>query len=158
MSTSPEVHPSKVPDLKRQPLHDPVHSSATSETPRPPIGRHGLADLFGVDAGLLQDEAALMQLLESSLREHGFHVLDRTSHKFPGPGGVTGMALLSESHAAFHSYPEHHYLALDVFSCGMADPRPVIEAISAVLRPRRVQIHIQSRGQRIDDGGATPPA
>lgn len=37
--------------------------------------------------------------------------------KFPEPGGVTGLALLSESHLAIHTFPEHGFAALNLYSC-----------------------------------------
>ena len=87
-----------------------------------------------------------MQLLSDALKENGFHQLAQQSHKFPGPGGVTGFVLLSESHAAFHSYPEYAYIAVDVFSCGMADPEPVIERFSQDLGAESIQLHVADRG------------
>jgi S-adenosylmethionine decarboxylase len=38
-------------------------------------------------------------------------------HVFPGEGGVTGLTLLSESHVAIHTFPEHGFAALSVYSC-----------------------------------------
>lgn len=38
-------------------------------------------------------------------------------HTFPAPGGVTGLALLSESHLAIHTFPEHRFAALNLYSC-----------------------------------------
>lgn len=38
-------------------------------------------------------------------------------HKFADPGGVTGLALLSESHLAIHTFPEHGFAALNLYSC-----------------------------------------
>src|SRR5262249_21757986 len=41
--------------------------------------------------------------------------------QFPGPGGITGLCLLAESHLACHTFPEHHSICLNVFCC---QPRP----------------------------------
>ena len=38
-------------------------------------------------------------------------------HTFPGPGGVTGLALLAESHLAIHTFPEHGFAAFNVYCC-----------------------------------------
>ena len=38
-------------------------------------------------------------------------------HQFPNTGGITGLALLSESHLACHTFPEYQSLCLNVFSC-----------------------------------------
>ena len=42
-------------------------------------------------------------------------------HQFPNTGGVTGLALLSESHLTCHTFPEHGSICLNLFSCR---PRP----------------------------------
>lgn len=42
-------------------------------------------------------------------------------HEFPGTGGITGMVLLSESHLTIHTWPEHGFLALNLYCCR---PRP----------------------------------
>ncbi|MCA9174101.1 MAG: adenosylmethionine decarboxylase [Planctomycetales bacterium] len=123
-----------------------TQSGSTRPTKLAPAGRHALADFHGVCPELLQDEQRLMSLFTEALERHGFHQLGQQSHKFPGPGGVTGFVLLSESHAAFHSYPEVGFIAVDVFSCGMADPAPVIQALCEVFQPDDLQLHVHRRG------------
>ena len=128
--------------------------SRGDDLPRPtaegaaPAGRHLLADFYGVTAELLRDEHRLMCALIDALKTNGFHVLNQQAHKFPGAGGVTGLVLLSESHAAFHTYPEFQYVAVDVFSCGMADPHPVIAALEEAWQPNRVQRCLNHRGSK----------
>lgn len=91
-----------------------------------------------------------MRVLGSALTESGFNVLRRSgSHKFQGGGrGVTGFFMLAQSHAAFHSYPEYGYLALDIYSCGSHDPKPVAEELARFLRPRRVSRVLHRRGMK----------
>jgi S-adenosylmethionine decarboxylase len=111
-------------------------------------GRHLLVDFFGVSPAKLRNRRQLMRVLSKSLSDAGFHVLRRTgSHQFEGGGrGVTGFVLLSESHAAFHSYPECGYLALDIYSCGKPDPAPIAWAIEQYLKPSKVRRTFQRRG------------
>ena len=112
-----------------------------------PVGRHLLADLCGLAPETLRDEKALAALLEASLWAAGFTVLGTNQHKFTTGGcGVTGVALLSESHAAFHTYPEYGYMALDVFSCGSQDPQDVLDRFVAELQPTDVMSAVHNRG------------
>lgn len=116
-------------------------------------GRHLIADLLDAPADRLRAADQLMACLESALREAGFHVLQVAVHRFTEGGeGFTGVVLLSESHAAIHTYPEAGYAALDVFSCGQADPRAIIDTMARVLDAEKVVL------QSIPRGPATTPA
>ncbi len=112
------------------------------------IGKHVLADLHGVDPAILANEQALMNLVWSALVRAQFTIVDQLSFTFPGGGaGVTGVFLLSESHAAFHTYPEIPYMALDIFSCGTADPEVALAHMTKVLQPQMLTTTIERRGK-----------
>lgn len=115
------------------------------------LGRHILVDFFGVAPAKLRQRKPLMNVLCAALRKGGFNIIRQTgSHKFYGGGkGVTGFVLLAQSHAAFHTYPEYGYLALDIYSCGTHDPRPIVKAVQAYLSPKRVSRIYHQRGLRI---------
>jgi len=122
----------------------------------PSLGRHVIADLSGLPPAVLRDMESVMEVLASALHAEGFTVLRRVEHRFPGPGaGFTGMFLLSESHAAVHTYPEHGYLALDVFGCGPGDARSVVNAVVAALEPEDVELRALERAAR--DTASRPP-
>jgi S-adenosylmethionine decarboxylase len=119
------------------------------------IGRHLLADLYEVQPAMLVNEARLVDIYLTALRQAGFNIINHVSHAFPGEhAGVTGMALLSESHATFHTYPEFGYMAIDVFSCGDPSPEEVLAVIVAALRPGRVETSTLPRGNELQ---GTPP-
>ncbi|BAY23315.1 S-adenosylmethionine decarboxylase proenzyme [Calothrix sp. NIES-2100] len=111
------------------------------------IGSHLFADLYGVDSLLLTNELELMRMLFDALICANFNIIKQFSYKFPSGGsGVTGMFLLSESHAAFHTYPEQNYMALDIFSCGQADPQTALSIALKVLQPYSFKIKMERRG------------
>ena len=56
------------------------------------------------------------------------------------------MFLLSLSHATFHSFPELNYPAIDIFSCGPAEPQSVLSMLTKTLAPRRVEGTLAMRG------------
>ena len=118
---------------------------------RPFAGRHVLAELIGVDPALLDDEAAVRTALDESLRAAGAAVLRTVSHRFE-PRGLTVLAMLSESHASVHTWPEHGSAFVDVFTCGdAADPE-----CAAELLARRLSATALHR--RTIDRGAPDPA
>lgn len=80
-------------------------------------GRHLLLDLYDCDPGILDDYEELQRLLEASLEIARATILKIIGEKFK-PQGVTLLALLAESHASIHSWPEIGYCAIDLYTCG----------------------------------------
>ncbi|WP_156679772.1 adenosylmethionine decarboxylase [Sphingomonas profundi] len=114
--------------------------------PPPPYdGRHLIADLHGCTG--LDDVAAIERLLRDAATAAGAALLEIRLHAF-GPGqGVTGVALLAESHISIHSWPEHGYAALDFFLCGARhDLEAALAVIVAGLAPREVARTTVRRG------------
>ena len=110
-------------------------------------GRHAIAELEGVAAVLLDDERLLIDVLTSALDRAGATILDITSKKFE-PQGVTVLALLSESHASLHTYPEIGAAFMDVFTCGhRADPEHVVHLVAEALRAPAVELKTICRGK-----------
>ena len=80
-------------------------------------GRHLILDLYDCDKQLLDNYDALRELIETALRMSNATILRIIGEKFE-PQGVTGLALLAESHISIHTWPESGYAAVDVFTCG----------------------------------------
>ena len=84
-------------------------------------GCEWIVEAHACDPAALSDESALRALFTRLIDEMSLHpVGDAQWHQFPG-GGITGLALLQESHIACHTFPEHRSLCLNVFCCR---PRP----------------------------------
>jgi len=80
-------------------------------------GRHLILDLYDCDQEILNDYEELQRLLEASLVMAKANVLRIFGEKFE-PQGVTLLALLAESHASIHTWPEIGYCAIDLYTCG----------------------------------------
>ena len=80
-------------------------------------GRHLILDLYGCDPEVLDNYEELQRLLEASLVMAKANILRIIGEKFE-PQGVTLLALLAESHASIHSWPEIGYCAIDLYTCG----------------------------------------
>lgn len=77
-----------------------------------------------VRLGHLESLKTLFQTLVDGMDLHP--VQPAHWHQFPPPspnlaGGITGLLLLSESHLACHTFPEHGSICLNLFCC---KPRP----------------------------------
>ena len=79
--------------------------------------KHLLLELYGCDYKKLNDESFLRCALNRAAKLAKATVLNLISNKFE-PQGVTAIALLAESHISIHTWPESHYSAVDIFTCG----------------------------------------
>jgi S-adenosylmethionine decarboxylase len=82
-----------------------------------PLGRQILADLYEYDPALLDDVDAIRGAMRSAAAGAGATILGDQLHHF-SPQGVSGVVIIAESHLAIHTWPEHGYAALDLFTCG----------------------------------------
>ena len=80
-------------------------------------GRHLILDLYGCNPEVLDDFDLLKRELERALLISGARILRLIGEKFD-PQGVTLLALLAESHASIHTWPEMEYAAVDLYTCG----------------------------------------
>ena len=114
-------------------------------TTTPYDGQHLIADLHGC-AGL-DDVARIERALRGGVDAAGATLIELRLHHF-GPGqGVTGVALLAESHVSIHTWPEHGYAALDFFLCGVRhDLDAALAAVVAELSPDTVDTQTIKRG------------
>ncbi len=87
--------------------------AASTET----VGKHCILELYKCDSAKLDDEAFLRDTITSAAKRAGATLLHLVTHRFD-PQGVTGLALLAESHISIHTWPESGYAAVDVFTCG----------------------------------------
>jgi len=101
-------------------------------------GAKGLDDLQHIEGALREaTTAAKATLLKINL------------HRFSPNGGISGVALLAESHISIHTWPERSYAALDIFMCGDADPYLAVPVLKLMLEPEQVQISEHKRGLRL---------
>jgi S-adenosylmethionine decarboxylase len=106
-------------------LHPNPGWSAAGDTPANPssspsseaVGKHCILELYDCDRSKLDDEAFLRDTITTAARRAGATLLNLITHRFE-PQGVTGLALLAESHISIHTWPESGYAAVDVFTCG----------------------------------------
>lgn len=104
--------------------------SVLSETCQQMDGIHILMDAYGCPSQLLDAPAWWEELIEGALVESGIGVLHRHFHRFD-PHGLTGIFLLSASHLSVHTWPEHGYAAIDIFTCS---PEAATECVMERLR------------------------
>jgi S-adenosylmethionine decarboxylase len=110
------------------------------------LGLHILADLYGVEFDKLDHVEDVKALLEGAVKYANLSKLSSHFHQFT-PHGATGVILLEESHISIHTWPEHGYAAIDVYTCGGKEKTfKAMEYILKQLKPKRVDEKIAERG------------
>lgn len=109
-------------------------------------GRHLILDFWG--AKHLNDVSVVDGALKDAAEAAGAVVLHTYVHAFSETDGVTGVALLAESHISVHTWPEHDYAAFDLFMCGDAEPEKAVAVLKAVFEPQHVEVQELIRGKR----------
>ncbi|MCC5980036.1 MAG: adenosylmethionine decarboxylase [Salinarimonas sp.] len=94
----------------------------------------------------LDDEDRIEQAFRDCVDECGATLLHIHTHKF-SPQGVSGVAVLAESHISVHTWPEIGYGAFDVFMCGEADPWRAVDVLKAAFRTSDVRVRELLRGE-----------
>ena len=94
-----------------------------------PAGRHVLAELTGCPHDVLDDAEALEVCFRDCAEKGGATLVSSHFHRF-SPQGVSGVVVIAESHLTIHTWPEHGYAAVDVFTCGRPE---IAEAIMALV-------------------------
>ena len=110
-------------------------------------GTHLLVDLFG--ARRLDDLAHIEKTLRRCVEVAGATLLHIHLHHFTPNGGVSGVAVLSESHISIHSWPEANYAALDIFMCGEARPELAVPVLRAAFDADQVVVKEHKRGHEM---------
>lgn len=113
---------------------------------RPCGGVHVIVDFWGAEH--LANTEKVKEVLREAVTACGADLLGLDVHEFPSTGGVTGVAVLRESHISIHTWPEAGYAAADVFVCGLTDPYKAVHVLKARLKPDRERIHEIRRGLR----------
>jgi S-adenosylmethionine decarboxylase len=118
------------------------------------VGTEWLIEAAGCDAGRLRDVESLCAVFARAIAELGLRVVgEQLWHKFPGEGGVTGLAMLTESHLACHTYPEFGTATFNLYCCRERPAWPWEERLGEMLGARDVSVR---RVRRAPPSSASP--
>jgi S-adenosylmethionine decarboxylase len=110
-------------------------------------GMHIIIDLF--DAEYLDDIERIEAVMRECIEKCGAHLLHIYLHHFTPNNGVTGVAVLSESHISVHTWPERNFAAFDIFMCGDSKPELAIEILKNRFNAKKVISTIKNRGEHL---------
>jgi S-adenosylmethionine decarboxylase len=108
------------------------------------LGYHFIVDAYTEDKSLLEDVDLVSKALTDAADAAEATKIGLKMHKF-SPHGLTGILLLAESHISIHTWPEHNYIAMDIFTCGK-DPTRALEHLKNALKINRIYFRNLDRG------------
>jgi S-adenosylmethionine decarboxylase len=121
------------------------------------VGIEWIVDAEGCRAEDLRRVEALDAVFQRMISELGLHAAGPTQwRQFPGPGGVTGLQLLTESHLTCHTYPEHATATFNLYCCRERPTWPWAERLAEMLGATRVHVRTCTRGS--SDAAVSAPA
>lgn len=97
-------------------------------------------------SNMIEDADEIKKILYEAAKAANNTPLKTAIYKFPVQG-LTGVILLAESHIAIHTWPEHDYVAIDIFTCGKTtDPYKALDYLKERFAPRKVKVNEITRG------------
>ncbi|MDC3023871.1 adenosylmethionine decarboxylase [Alphaproteobacteria bacterium] len=107
-------------------------------------GKHLLLDLWG--SNFNNSISTLKKLIKNSVKTAGATLLHIHLHRFGKEQGISGVAVLAESHISVHTWPERDYIAFDIFMCGDTNPEKSAEYLIKLLKPKKKILKNIKRG------------
>ena len=107
-------------------------------------GMHMILDLW--QATRLDDLDHMEAAMREIVKQCGATLLHIHLHHFTPSGGISGVAVLAESHISVHTWPERDFAAFDVFMCGDAKPENAGPVLQRYFSPAKMNITQHQRG------------
>jgi S-adenosylmethionine decarboxylase proenzyme len=109
-------------------------------------GVHVLGEIYDVNRDKLNNLNFLVDALSHGIEKSKATCIGTLIKKFE-PQGISVVMLLSESHVSIHTYPEHHSLFIDAFTCGeKCNPEIIIQTLKTELDSNFAKINVIKRG------------
>ena len=124
------------------------------------LGHQLAIELYGCDPWVLDDVGAISRHMLSAAAAAGATVVGHSFHRF-SPQGVSGVVIIAESHLAVHTWPEHRYAAVDLFTCGtQLHAERAVQHLREALGAEGIEVTQVPRGllQEPEPRPAPPPA
>ena len=112
-------------------------------------GKHFIIDFWNSDFDNTVNTLELLLREASNIAKA--NILHSHLHRFGEEQGISGVAVLAESHISVHTWPERDYIAFDIFMCGDTYPELALEFLIEKLKPKKKKIKIIKRGKTTID-------
>ena len=110
------------------------------------IGKHIILELYDCPAGALNDIVQVQATMRAAAEATGATVVTANFHHF-SPWGISGVVIIQESHLTIHTWPEHGYAAIDIFTCGEIDLFAGVAYLEKHLHASKKEVKLLKRGK-----------
>ena len=107
-------------------------------------GTHIILDLW--NCSFSNKITSLKKIIKEAANLSKANILHIHMHRFGKEQGISGVAVLAESHISVHTWPERNFIAFDIFMCGNTYPELASEFLIKKLKPKRKKIEFIKRG------------
>jgi S-adenosylmethionine decarboxylase len=110
------------------------------------LGIHLLIEFYSCNRRTIDDRGSLEEIMSQAAAVAGATVLKTAFQDF-NPQGVSGVVVIAESHLTIHTWPEHEYAAVDIFTCGTSvDPWKALDFLREHLEAGDFDVRNFDRG------------
>jgi spermidine synthase len=122
------------------------------------LGQHLILELYGCRAETLSSVADVQDAMIKGATAAGATIIDSIFHHFK-PYGVSGVVVIAESHFAIHTWPEHNFASVDLFTCGETTrPWEAFKVVKKLFKATHFSVMKLERGLLPKAGARRRPA
>lgn len=120
------------------------------------VGKHILLDLFEVSEKTFEkiykaNFENFNDFICKIIKTNGATLLNSNVNHFNERGAFTALYLLAESHISIHTWPEHNYIAIDIFTCGDSNTQEIANEIKKYFESKKITEKLFFRGNNNHD-------
>ncbi len=109
------------------------------------LGNHIIVEYYNCDTEVLKKHEYIEEIMNLAAKDMGATIIESVFHMF-NPWGVSGAIIIAESHLTIHTWPEHNYAAVDLFTCGNLDPWIGFDSLKRFLKASSYDAKVIKRG------------
>lgn len=110
------------------------------------LGIQFVVEFTGCNSATLDNTKAIDAIMNEAAKKANATIVQSFFHHF-NPIGVSGTVVIAESHINIHTWPEHNYAAVDIFSCGSTlEAEKAVEYVSKALEAEHYTLETIERG------------
>ena len=110
------------------------------------LGIHILVEYYDCNKEILKNTDTIEKSMLTAARTSNATIVESVFHKF-NPWGVSGAVIIAESHLTIHTWPEHNYAPVDLFTCGDIDYEAGLNTLKNLLESKHYEVKKILRGE-----------